>query len=153
METFLSQQSNWHGLAKWPTGLPVKSLRLSNIEQRSLLQRCKLMFHRVACIAGDGECCASVFRGSGRMPAYRSIPEFDLSEKYHQKAVRCERCAKNASDQTTEQEWQQLAAQWHSMADQAAKLQGDNNFESLRSNSFDFDSDLSKTHDSNDLSS
>jgi hypothetical protein len=87
------------------------------------------------------------------MPAYRSIPEFDLSEKYHQKAVRCERCAKNASDQTTEQEWQQLAAQWHSMADQAAKLQGDNNFESLRSNSFDFDSDLSKTHDSNDLSS
>jgi hypothetical protein len=82
-------------------------------------------------IAGDGECCASVFRGSGRMPAYQSIPEFDLSEKYHLKAVRCERCAKNASDQTTEQEWQQLAAQWHSMANQAAKLQGDNSFESL----------------------
>jgi hypothetical protein len=65
------------------------------------------------------------------MPAYQSIPEFDLSEKYHLKAVRCERCAKTASDQTTEQEWQQLAAQWHSMADQAAKFQGDNNFESL----------------------
>jgi hypothetical protein len=32
--------------------------------------------------------------------------------------------------QTTEQGWHQLAARWHSMADQAAKLQGDN-FESL----------------------
>jgi hypothetical protein len=29
------------------------------------------------------------------------------------------------SDQTTEQEWQELAAQWHSMADQAAKMPGD----------------------------
>jgi hypothetical protein len=92
--------------AKWPTGLPVKSLRLSNIGQRSVRQSCKLMFHRVAYSAfvGDGECCASVFRGSGRMPAYQSIPEFDLSEKYHLKAVRCERCAKNASDQNAEQE-------------------------------------------------
>ena len=65
------------------------------------------------------------------MPAYQSVPEFNLSETYHLKAVACERCAKNASDQTTGQEWQQLAAQWHSMADQAAKLQGDNNLESL----------------------
>jgi len=45
------------------------------------------------------------------MPAYQSVPEFNLSEKYHLKTVGCERCAKNASDQTTGQEWQQLAAQ------------------------------------------
>jgi hypothetical protein len=28
----------------------------------------------------------------------------------------------HATDQTTEQEWRQLAAQWHSMADQAATM-------------------------------
>jgi hypothetical protein len=48
-----------------------------------------------------------------------------LSEKYHLKAVGCEKCAEHASDQTTEQEWQELAAQWHSMADQAAKMLSD----------------------------
>ena len=56
------------------------------------------------------------------MPAYQSVPEFALSEKYHLKAVGCEKCAEHASDQITEQEWQQLATQWHSMADQAAQL-------------------------------
>ena len=59
------------------------------------------------------------------MPAYQSVPEFDLSEKYHLKAVGCEKCAEHASDQTTEHEWQELAAQWHSMADQAANALGD----------------------------
>jgi hypothetical protein len=56
------------------------------------------------------------------MPAYQSVPEFALSEKYHLKAVGCEKCAEQASDQITEQEWQELAAQWHSMADQAAQM-------------------------------
>jgi len=64
------------------------------------------------------------------MPAYQSIPEVDLSAKFHLKVV-CERQAEHATDQTTEQEWQELAVQWHSMADQAAKLLGDNNLESL----------------------
>jgi hypothetical protein len=59
------------------------------------------------------------------MPAYQSVPEFELSEKYHQKAVGCEQDAQHATDRTTEQEWRQLAAQWHSMADQAAKMLGD----------------------------
>ena len=59
------------------------------------------------------------------MPAFQSAPEFDLSEKYHLKAVGCEKCAVHASDQSTEQEWQELAAQWHSMADQAAKILGE----------------------------
>jgi hypothetical protein len=56
------------------------------------------------------------------MPAFQSIPEFDLSAKYHLKAVGCEQQAEHATDQTTEQEWRQLAAQWHSMADQAATM-------------------------------
>jgi hypothetical protein len=58
------------------------------------------------------------------MPAYQSLPEFDLPEKYHLKAVGCEKCARLASNQTTEQEWQELAVQWHSIADQA-KMLGD----------------------------
>jgi len=59
------------------------------------------------------------------MPAFQSVPEFDLSSKYHLKAVGCERQAQHATDQTAEQEWRQLAAQWHSMADQAAALSGE----------------------------
>jgi len=65
------------------------------------------------------------------MPAYQSIPEVDLSAKFHLEAVGCEQQAEHATDQKTEQEWQELAVQWHSMADQAAKLSGDNNLESL----------------------
>jgi hypothetical protein len=59
------------------------------------------------------------------MPAFQSSTELDLSAKYHLKAVGCEQQAEHATDQTTEQEWRQLAAQWHSMADQAAALSGD----------------------------
>ena len=62
------------------------------------------------------------FSGSGNMPAYQSVPEFDLSRKYHLKAAGCEQCAERASDPITEQEWQDLATQWHSMADQAARI-------------------------------
>jgi hypothetical protein len=54
------------------------------------------------------------------MPAYQSTAEFDLSAKYYMKAVGCEQQAEQATDQTTKQEWRQLAVQWHSMADQAA---------------------------------
>jgi hypothetical protein len=43
------------------------------------------------------------------MPAYQSIPELDLSAKYHLKAIGCEHQAKHATDQATEQEWRQLA--------------------------------------------
>jgi hypothetical protein len=59
------------------------------------------------------------------MPAYQSIPEFDLSAKYLLKAVGCEQQAEHATDQVTEQEWRRLAAQWHSMADQAATMSAD----------------------------
>jgi hypothetical protein len=59
------------------------------------------------------------------MPVFQSVPEFALSEKYHLKAVGCEKCAEHASDRTTEHEWQELATQWHSMADQAARMSDD----------------------------
>lgn len=76
--------------------------------------------------------CSSALTGdsrspveNARMPAYQSVPELDLSAKYHLKAVGCERQAKHATDQETEQEWRQLAMQWHSMADQAATMLDD----------------------------
>jgi len=56
------------------------------------------------------------------MPAYRRILESGLSAQYHLQAVGCEQRAEHGTDQATEQEWRQLAAQWHSMADQAAAL-------------------------------
>jgi hypothetical protein len=56
------------------------------------------------------------------MPAFQSTSEVGLSAKFHMKAVGCEQQAGHATDQTIEQEWRQLAAQWHSMADQAATL-------------------------------
>ncbi len=59
------------------------------------------------------------------MPAYQSSPAFDLSAKYHLKAVGCEQQAKQATDQASEQEWRQLTAQWHSTADNAATMSGD----------------------------
>jgi hypothetical protein len=59
------------------------------------------------------------------MPAYQSAPDFSPTEKYHMKAAGCEQQAEHAADRTTEHEWRQLAAQWHSMADQAATLSGE----------------------------
>jgi hypothetical protein len=59
------------------------------------------------------------------MPAHQSAADFSLTEKYHIKAVGCEQQAEHATDRTTEQEWRQLAAQWHSMADQAATVSGE----------------------------
>jgi hypothetical protein len=56
------------------------------------------------------------------MPAYQSIPEFEVSKKYHLKAIGCEKCAERATDQSTEQEWQELAIQWHLMAHRAAQM-------------------------------
>jgi hypothetical protein len=59
------------------------------------------------------------------MPVYQSLPELDLSQRYHLKALGCEQQAERATEQSTEQEWRELAAQWHSMADQAATISGD----------------------------
>jgi hypothetical protein len=56
------------------------------------------------------------------MPTYQSTAELDLSAKYHMKAIGCEQQAEQATGQTTEQEWRQLASQWHLMADRAATM-------------------------------
>jgi hypothetical protein len=63
--------------------------------------------------------------GRGRMPAFQTAPDFGLSRRYYLKAVGCEKCAEYASDQTTEQQWRELAGQWLALASQAAKLPGD----------------------------
>lgn len=56
------------------------------------------------------------------MPAFQSVCEPALSQKYRLKANGCERQAKHATDRETEQRWLELAAQWHSMADMAVKM-------------------------------
>ncbi len=58
------------------------------------------------------------------MPAFQSVSRPQLSQEYRLNAIRCERQAKRATDQATEQRWLELAAQWRSMADQAAKMLG-----------------------------
>jgi len=59
------------------------------------------------------------------MPAFQSVPSSSCLRGITLKAVGCEKCAEHASDQTTEHEWQELATQWHSMADQAARISDD----------------------------
>jgi hypothetical protein len=56
------------------------------------------------------------------MPAFQSVCESELSQKYRLKAIGCERQAKQATDRATEQQWLELAAQWHSMADLAGRM-------------------------------
>jgi len=58
------------------------------------------------------------------MPVFQSVSEPELSQKYRLNAIGCERQAKRASNPATEQRWLALAVQWHSMADQAAKMPG-----------------------------
>ena len=58
------------------------------------------------------------------MPAFQSVSRPELSQKYRLKAIECERQAKRATHQVTEQRWLELAVQWHSMADHAAKMLG-----------------------------
>ena len=56
------------------------------------------------------------------MPAFQSVSQPELSQQYRLHAIACERQAKRATDQATEQRWLELAAQWHSMAEWAAKM-------------------------------
>ena len=56
---------------------------------------------------------------------HTKVTDFSLTEKYHMKAAGCEQQAEHANDPTTEREWRQLAAQWHSIADQAATMSGE----------------------------
>jgi hypothetical protein len=76
------------------------------------------------------------------MPAYQSTTELGLARKYRLKAVGCEAQAEHATDRSTEQEWQQLASQWHSMAEQAARLSDETSLDDgLSSEDFTFKSE------------
>jgi hypothetical protein len=57
------------------------------------------------------------------MPAFQSVANLGLPQRYYLNAVGCEKQARNATDQTAEKQWRELAAEWHSMADRAADLQ------------------------------
>jgi hypothetical protein len=56
------------------------------------------------------------------MPVFQSVPDPGLSRRYHLKAVGCEQRAEHATDIATEQQWHDLATQWHAMADRAATV-------------------------------
>lgn len=58
------------------------------------------------------------------MPVFQSFPDHGLSRRYHLKAVGCEQSAEQATDLATEQQWHELATQWHAMADGAEKTAG-----------------------------
>jgi hypothetical protein len=59
------------------------------------------------------------------MPAFQSFAESGLSQTYRLNAIGCEKQAERAIDPATERQWHELAAQWQSMADRAAQMQGD----------------------------
>jgi hypothetical protein len=44
------------------------------------------------------------------------------SEEYRARALECEQCAKQATDKAIRRQWEDLAIQWHAMANQAAWL-------------------------------
>jgi hypothetical protein len=44
------------------------------------------------------------------------------SDEYRARAVNCEERAKMATDPVVRSQWQELADQWHYMANQAARL-------------------------------
>jgi hypothetical protein len=47
------------------------------------------------------------------------------TEEYRKKALVCEGIAKEATDRSIKKQWDELAVQWHYMANQAARLSGD----------------------------
>ena len=47
------------------------------------------------------------------------------AEEYRTKALACERHAEEANDRTIKLQWEELAIQWHYMANQAARLAAD----------------------------
>jgi hypothetical protein len=59
--------------------------------------------------------------GVAECQAFKISRTFGLPRKYHLKAIKCEKRAEHASDLTTRKQWHELATQWRSMADQAAR--------------------------------
>ena len=47
------------------------------------------------------------------------------SDRYRAQAVLCEQRAKETTDRGVRQQWEELAIQWHSMANQAVRLEDD----------------------------
>ena len=47
------------------------------------------------------------------------------TDTYRMKALACEQRAKDASDPTARREWEELAIEWHTMANFAARATGE----------------------------
>jgi hypothetical protein len=57
------------------------------------------------------------------------MPFKNQSDKYRAKALACEHRAKEASDPASKRDWEELAIEWHAMANYAAKESGYINLE------------------------
>jgi hypothetical protein len=56
-------------------------------------------------------------------PAKRGAEPMEAKiDEYRASAFACEKKAKEAADRTIKLQWEELAMQWHSMANQAARL-------------------------------
>jgi hypothetical protein len=87
------------------------------------------------------------------MPAYQSIPEFDLSEKYHLKAVGVRDAPKTHPIKPPSRNgnnWQRSGIRWRIKPLNSRTTTTLNLSDQIL---FILDSCLSKTHDSDDLSS
>jgi hypothetical protein len=52
------------------------------------------------------------------------MPFKTQSDMYRAKALACEERARHASDPTSKRDWEELAIEWHTMANFAAKESG-----------------------------
>ena len=53
------------------------------------------------------------------------MPIADRTDMYRMKALACEQQASDASDPTSRQDWKELANEWHTMANPAARSNGE----------------------------
>jgi hypothetical protein len=53
------------------------------------------------------------------------MPFKNKSDLYRAKALACEHCARETSDPTSKRDWEELAIDWHTMANFAARAEED----------------------------
>jgi hypothetical protein len=53
------------------------------------------------------------------------MPIKNRSDTYRMKALACEQRARDMSDPTTKQDWEELAIEWHTMANFGARATGE----------------------------
>jgi hypothetical protein len=56
------------------------------------------------------------------------MPIANRTHVYRMKALACEQQASDASDPTSKRDWEELAIEWHAMANPAARTNGEGRF-------------------------